>query len=84
MNSRTRQTLTAIFARPTRGDLRWSDVETLLEALGCQVTEGSGSRVRVTLGSTRLVLHKPHPEPVLKKGAVDSLRVFLKQCGAKP
>ena len=84
MNSRTRQTLAAIFHRPTRGDIRWKDVEGLLQALGCHVEEGSGSRVRVALGTGRLVLHRPHPAPEVKKGAVDSLRAFLHKAGVTP
>ena len=84
MNSRCRKTLEAIFAKPTSGNIRWEDVETLLEALGCRRGEGRGSRVRYALGEMRLVLHRPHPEPTVKKGAVDCLREFLVQAGIKP
>lgn len=84
MNSRLRAVLSALFQKPTRGDIRWQDVEALLKALGCSQEEGRGSRVRFALGTTRLVLHRPHPSPTLKKGAVDSLRDFLIQAEVKP
>jgi len=55
--------------------------DALLKALGCLREEGRGSRVRYALGELRMVLHRPHQSPVLKKGAVDSVRQFLKHAG---
>ncbi len=39
MNAWHRKTLEAIFARPERADIAWRDVESLLVALGAEVTE---------------------------------------------
>src|SRR5829696_581314 len=47
LNSRQRATLEEIFSRPTRPNIRWSDAEGLLRALGIEVSEGRGSRVRL-------------------------------------
>ena len=43
-------------------NIPWSDVEALFVALGAEVTEGHGSRVRVALNGVRAVFHRPHPE----------------------
>jgi hypothetical protein len=41
-----RKTLEAIFSQPVRAALEWIRVESLCVALGAQIIEGSGSRVR--------------------------------------
>ena len=82
MNARQRKTLEAILARPERGDIRWAEVESLLQALGCRKLEGDGSRVRfVAPDGLILRLHRPHPNPGMDKGAVKSLRRFLHEMG---
>src|SRR5947209_3184339 len=70
-SARHRRTLAAVFARPTRGDIPWRDIEALFVALGGSVTTGRGSRRRVKLGERHAVFHEPHPEKVTDKGAVD-------------
>lgn len=78
MNTRNQKTLDAIFARPTHATLRWEDIEVLFRALDTVVTEGRGSRVRVILNGVAATLHRPHPGPVAKKGAVESVRELQK------
>ena len=48
--ARGRRTLEAVFHRPTLANIRWSDIEHLFEAVGAEVAEGAGSRVRIKLG----------------------------------
>jgi hypothetical protein len=84
MNKAQRTVLTAIFSRPTRSDIRWTDVETLIIAQGGEVTERAGSRVAITLNGVRAIFHRPHPQPTTKKGAVDAVRMFLSNAGIKP
>ncbi len=84
MNKANRQTLAAIFARPTRADVRWADVEALVRALGGEVVERQGSRVALILNGVRAVFHRPHPRPEAKKGAVDAVRQFLTNAGVTP
>lgn len=84
MNSKHRQTLQKIFEKPERSDISWSDIEGLFVALGAEVTEGKGSRVRVALKDIRAVFHRPHPERVTNKGSVKSVRRFLIESGVKP
>ncbi|WP_169928962.1 hypothetical protein [Macromonas bipunctata] len=49
MNSKHRKTLEAIFSKPTQGNIKFSDVESLVLALGGEVVEGAGSRVAMHL-----------------------------------
>ena len=84
MNRKQTRTLTAIFAQPISGDIKWRDVESLLKGLGTRVEERAGSRVAFHLKDQTAVLHRPHPSPNLDKGAVRDLRRFLLNAGVKP
>lgn len=84
MNTRHRRTLEAIFERPERSDIAWRDIEGLFVALGAELSEGNGSRVRVALQGVRAVFHRPHPHKETDKGAVKSVRRFLQEAGVRP
>jgi hypothetical protein len=75
MNAKNRKTLNAIFHNPVRSDLTWKDIESLLKALGSEVSEGRGSRVRVALNGVRAVFHRPHPQNVTDKGATAGVKL---------
>lgn len=77
------KTLAAIFENPVRANIAWQDIESLFEALGADVSEGSGSRVRVALNGVRAVFHRPHPQRETDKGAVKSVRRFLLEAGIR-
>ena len=81
MDSKHRKTLEAIFERPERANIAWRDIEALFIALGAQVSEGNGSRVRVSLNQVRAVFHRPHPSKEANKGTVKSVRRFLETAG---
>ena len=84
MQPKHRQTLEAIFAQPIRANIPWKDVETMLVALGAELSEGRGSRVRIALNGVRAVFHRPHPRKETDKGAIASMRRFLIEAGVKP
>ncbi|TKJ36362.1 MAG: hexulose-6-phosphate synthase [Planctomycetes bacterium B3_Pla] len=84
MNRKHRKTLDRIFERPERSDITWVDIESLFDALGAEISEGRGSRVRVYLNGVRAVFHRPHPHRETDKGAVKSVRRFLKEARIKP
>ena len=84
LSGRHRKTLEAVYAEPTRANIAWNDVEALFRALGAEVTQGRGSRVRVALGGVRAVFHEPHPEKEISKSAVESVREFLGSAGVRP
>lgn len=65
-------------------NIRWADVEALFVALGADVNERAGSRVSVQLFGVIRVFHRPHPQPTTDKGAVASVREWLKENGVKP
>jgi len=70
VDSKHQKTLEAIFEKPERANILWSDVEALLIALGAEITAGNGSRRRVELKGVRAVFHRPHPHRETDKGAV--------------
>lgn len=84
MNKKQRRTLERIFEHPTRSDIAWSEIESLLLALGAKISEGSGSRVRIFLNGWRGVYHRPHPRRETVKGAVEQMRKDLIQIGVRP
>jgi hypothetical protein len=84
VNHRHRQTLGRVFAEPTPADLRWRDIQALLRAVGAEISEGAGSRVRVALAGVRAVFHRPHPRPETRRGTVRAVRDFLIAAGIKP
>jgi hypothetical protein len=84
MNSKHRRTLEAIFVEPIRSNVRWSDVEGLLLALGAERSEGRGSRVRFLLNGEEATFHRPHPRPETDKGALKAVRRFLEIAGVEP
>lgn len=67
------RTLQDVFATPVKSNIQWKDIEKMLLALGAEVTEGSGSRVRIALNGVRAVFHRPHPRKETDKGAVVSM-----------
>lgn len=84
MGAKHRKTLQAIFENPVRSNVAWGDIEKMLKALGAELSEGSGSRVRIALGGVRAVFHRPHPRKETDKGALMSMRRFLTEAGVTP
>ena len=84
MNNRHRTTLAGIFKSPVQASIKWAEIEALLDALGAELSEGRGSRIRIALNGVRAVFHRPHPQPTTDKGAVKSMRRFLTEAGIKP
>ena len=83
MNSKQQRTLLNVFKDPVQSNIPWKEIESLLTAVGGQVSEGSGSRVRVDLNGVLAVFHRPHPQKETDKGAVKSVRRFLINAGVK-
>jgi hypothetical protein len=84
MDSKHRKTLEAIFEKPERANIAWKDIEVLFIALGAEISEGNGSRVRIALKGVRAVFHRPHPRKEANQGAVKSVCKFLEAAGVKP
>ena len=85
MKRKHQKTLEALFTRPVSANIRWSDIEALLIALGANVEEREGSRVVVIFPNhTPAVFHRPHPSPMTDKGAVGVVRNWLDSMGYRP
>ena len=70
--------LAPIFSHPTSGNIPWRNIEALFVELGTGTSEREGSRVGVRLFGDRRVFHRPHLGPDTDKGAVASIRDWLK------
>ncbi len=81
MNKKQRRTLEKIFGNPVQSSIQWNDIEKLLIALGAEISEGRGSRIRIVLNDVRAVFHRPHPRKETDKGAIVSMRRFLTEAG---
>ncbi len=84
VKAKHRQTLAAIFAKPTRANIRFTDIEALVKALGGEVREGDGSRVVLELSGKREYGHRPHPGKEAKKYMVEKIREWLTDLEVMP
>lgn len=84
MKGKHARTIEAVFANPLRANVLWADVESLFAAAGAEISEGRGSRVRVSLDGVDAVFHRPHPQKETDKGALKSVRRFLTEAGHAP
>jgi len=79
-----RKVLEAVFTDPVLASISWRDIEALFGALGATISQGEGSRVRVQMGEVWANFHRPHPQKETDRGAVKSVRRFLKNAGVEP
>jgi hypothetical protein len=83
MNTKHLKLIKALLNNPIQAGISWRDIENSLVAVGAEITEGSGSRIRVKLNGVRAVFHRPHPRKEADKGAVASVRKFLIEAGVE-
>jgi hypothetical protein len=84
MNKKQQKTLFQIFEKPTRIDVRYEDMKSLLSTIGIEFREGRGSRIRFEYAPYSVHIHKPHPQKVLPKYTVELIRDFLIKIGVNP
>ena len=84
MNSRHRKTLEAVFAEPTKTNIPWANIESLLIAAGCTVQEGSGSRVKFDHGNETFAFHRPHSRKEALRYQVKDARTLFERIGVRP
>lgn len=84
LRKKHQSTLEKIFDVPVPANIKWTDIESLIRALGGEISEGKGSRCRFILNGSIAKFHRPHPLPDTDKGAVLSLREWLESTGIKP
>ena len=84
MKAKHRNIRAAIFADPVNGNMKWSEIEALLLALGCRVVEGAGSSVTFERDGIRAYFHRPHPDKEALRYRVKDARDFLIRLGEAP
>ena len=81
MNAKHRKTLRAIFTKPTSPSIVFNEIEALLLALGGQVHEREGSRIKITIKGEQWRCHRPHPGKEAKRYQVEEIRELLERIG---
>lgn len=73
--------LARFLAMPSRKDLTFKELDTLLTSLGFVKIEGAGSAVKFYHEEKDLLinLHKPHPSDILKVYIVKQIKIKLKE-----
>ncbi|MCL2161442.1 MAG: type II toxin-antitoxin system HicA family toxin [Betaproteobacteria bacterium] len=84
MKSRHLKTLREVFDRPTRSNIVFSEMETLVLALGGNVVEREGARIKIVIKGAVWRAHRPHPGKEAKKYQVEEFRELLEFIGVTP
>jgi hypothetical protein len=84
VNTKQRKTLKAIFTKPTSASIIFSDIEALVVALGGEVFEREGSRIKLSIQGEQWRCHRPHPGKEAKRYQVEEIRELLLRIGVKP
>jgi hypothetical protein len=84
VNTKHSKTLRAVFTKPTSPSIVFSDIEALLVALGGQVHEREGSRVKISIKGEQWRCHRPHPGKEAKRYQVEEIRELLERIGEQP
>jgi hypothetical protein len=84
MNRNHRKTLAAVFADPISGNIEWRRIEALLKAAGCEIIEGSGSRIAVLHEGRKATFHRPHPGKDALRYQILAACEFLESIGVTP
>ena len=84
MNRSHRKTLASVFTDPVSGNIEWRRIEALFKAVGCEIIEGSGSRITVLHKDRKATFHRPHPGKDTLRYQVHAARDFLTMIGVTP
>ena len=84
MNRTHRKTLAAIFSVPVSGNIEWRRIEALFKNVGCEIIEGSGSRITIVHTGRKAAFHRPHPGKDALRYQIRAARNFLRLIGVTP
>ena len=84
MNRSHRKTLAVIFANQISGNIEWRKIEALFKAAGCEVIEGSGSRITILHKGRKATFHRPHPGKDALRYQIRAAREFIENIGVTP
>ena len=77
MKRQHQRPLERIFSHPVSANIKWKDIEALLNSLGAELIKREGSRVEVFLFNEVRIYHRPHLRP--DKGALANIKKWLKE-----
>ena len=77
-------TLSRIFEDPAPSDIRWGQVEDLLEALHAKVIRGPGDHTRIMLNDEYEDVQQLKRGSSPNSGTIKSIRQFLERVGVSP
>lgn len=69
--------LKKVLEKPSRNDIKFSEIEALLVNKGFKKKEGKGSRVKFYNDDKIIILHKPHPGNIVKRYMVEQIQKEL-------
>ena len=72
-----------LWKEPKVRDLKFSEIETLMKALGSRQSQTSAN-VLFEIDNERWGMHRPHPDKGLKIPYIKQIRKFLGDCGLEP
>lgn len=84
MKAKHSRTLRAIFSMPTLAGIVFSDIEALFMALGAEIAEREGSRIRISLRNVSWHCYRPHPGKEARRYQVEEAREILKRLEITP
>jgi hypothetical protein len=79
LNSKHSKTLKVVFTKPTSATLVFAEIEALVLALGGEVFEREGSRVKIVLQGEQWRCHRPHPGKEAKRYQIEEFRELLQR-----
>lgn len=83
MNNKQKKIVKRLFDNPIKKNIKWTEIENLINGLAGQIIQGNGSRVRIVLGLQSLNIHTPHPHKELKPYQIRAIRQLLLEQGYK-
>ena len=84
MNAKQRTALRLVYKQPTSASVVFSQIESLVLALGGTVTEREGSRIKIALQGEQWHCHRPNPGKEAKRYQVEECRELLQKLGIEP
>lgn len=83
LNKGQTKTYTKLWREPKAKDLKFSEVEKLMNALGAKKSQ-TNANVLFEIGDERWGMHRPHPDTGLKTPYLKQIRKFLEDCNLEP
>lgn len=83
LNKSQLKTYQKLWKEPKQKDIKFSEIEKLMRALGAKQSQNSAS-VLFEIGDERWGMHRPHPDRGLKTPYIKQIRKFLEDCNLEP